>query len=190
MAMYPGYSTHIAMQKILILVIAAATAVMAEPPASPPQSAAQQAAAYYAKGMAAENSGDVAAARAAYTKALQINPDLANCRFRLKELDLNEPKVAAKGREGKFGKVMVAAFHLDGATLQESLDALNQIIDKESKGLVAGNFVVQDPEGKLASAKITLNLKNLPASAVMKYLMTQANAKARYDEHAIVIEPK
>ena len=185
----------IAMQKILILVVAGATAALAAPAAPPapsptPTPAALSAEAYFAKGVAAEDSGDVAAARIAYTKALQLNPDLANCRYRLKELELNGPKVAAKGREAKFGKIMVPVFHLDGATLQEALDALNLIIDKESKGLVAANFVVQDPDAKLAAAKLTLNLKNLPASAIMKYLMTQANAKARYDEHAIVIEPK
>ena len=181
------------MQKILILVVAAATAALAAPvtpPAPPAPPPAQQAEAYFAKGIAAEDSGDVAAARLAYTKALQLNPDLANCRFRLKELELNGAKISAKGREAKLGKIMVPVFRLDGATLQEALDALNLIIDKESKGLVAANFVVQDPDSKLTAAKLSLNLKNVPASAVMKYLMTQANAKARYDEHAVVIEPK
>jgi len=178
------------MHKILFLVVAAATAALAAPPAPPAPPPAPSADAYFAKGIAAEEAGDVAAARSAYTKALQLNPDLANCRYRLKELELNGPKVAAKGREVGFGKIMVPEFHLDGATLQEALDALNLIISKQSKGTVAGNFVIQDPSAKLASAKLTLNLKNLPASAVMKYLMSQANAKARYDEHAIVIEPK
>ena len=178
------------MQKILFLVVAAATAAFAAPPAAPAPPPAQSADAYYAKGIAAEEAGDVASARSAYTKALQLNPGLANCRYRLKELELNGPKIAAKGREAKFGSVMVPVFHLDGATLQEALDLLNLVIEKESKGSVAGNFVIQDPDGKLAASKLSLNLKSLPASAVMKYLMSQANAKARYDEHAIVIEPK
>jgi tetratricopeptide (TPR) repeat protein len=175
------------MRKTLILMIAGAATALAAPTATTP---AQQADAFFAKGVAAENAGDYEGAQTAYTKALQINPDLANCRYRLKELELNRAKILAKGREVKLGKVMVPAFQLDGATLQEALDALSQIIDKESKGQVAANFVLQDPNGKLASAKLSLNLKNIPASAVMKYLMTQANAKARYDEHAVVIEPK
>ena len=178
------------MQKILILVVAAATAALAAPGAPPAPPPALSAEAYFAKGIAAEESGDVASARNAYTKALQLNPDLANCRYRLKELELNGAKVAAKGREVRLSKIMVPVYHLDGATLQEALDALNLIIDKESKGLVVANFVVQDPNSKFAAAKLSLNLKNLPASAVIKYLMTQANAKARYDEHAIVIEPR
>lgn len=175
------------MQHVLILLIAGAVTALAAPAALTP---AQQADAYFAKGLAAENAGEVDAARSAYTKALQLNPDLANCRFRLKELELSKGTVAAKGREAKFGKVIVPVFQLDGATLQEALNALSLIIDKESKNQVAANFVVQDPNSKLAASKITLNLKSVPASAVMKYLMTQANAKARYDEHAVVIEPK
>jgi tetratricopeptide (TPR) repeat protein len=178
-------STIMKMQ-ILMFVVGASVA-LAEPATLPP---AQQAGTYYAKGIAAEKAGDVEAARLAYTKALQLNPNFANCRYRLTELQLNRGAVAAKGREAKLDKVMVPVFQLDGATLQEALDALNLIIVKEAKGQVVANFVVQDPNKSLAAAKLTLNLKNLPASAVMKYLLAQANAKARYDEHAIVIEPK
>jgi tetratricopeptide (TPR) repeat protein len=175
------------MQKILILLLAGASATLAETAVPTP---AQQSEAYYAKGIAAEKAGDVEAARLAYTKSLQANPNHANCRYRLRELQLNSGAVAAKGREAKFGKVMVPVFQVDEATLQESLDALSLILTKESKGQVAANFVIQDPQAKLASSKITLNLKSLPASAVMKYLITQVNAKVRYDEHAIVIEPR
>jgi len=176
-----------AMHKSLVLLIAGTAAALAEPNSLTP---AQQADAYYGKGIAAEKAGDVAAARAAYTQALQLNPGLANCRYRLTQLQIDAPSIAAKGREAKFSKVMVPALQLENATLQEAIDGLSLIIEKEAKGQLAANFVIQDPGKKLAAAKITLNLKNLPASAVMSYLMTQANAKVRYDEHAVVIEPK
>jgi tetratricopeptide (TPR) repeat protein len=175
------------MRKNLILFIAGASVALAAPT---PPSPAQQADAYYNNGIAAEKAGDVEGARTAYTKALQINPNLANCRFRLKELQLNGGAIAAVGREAKLGRVVVPTFQLDNATLQEALDALNVILEKESKGQVVANFIVQDPQKKLADKKISLNLKNVPASAVMKYVLTQTNAKARYDEHAVVIEPK
>jgi len=175
------------MYKSLILLIAGACVALAEPATPTP---AQQADAYYGKGIAAEKAGDVEAARAAYTKALQLNPELANCRYRLMQLQIDAPQIAAKGREGKFNKVMVPVFQLEGASLQEAINALNLVIEKESKGQVTANFIIQDPHKKLAESKLTLNLKNVPASAVMTYLMTQAGAKARYDEHAVVIEPK
>ena len=61
------------------------------------------------------------------------------------------------------------------------------IIEKESKGEVTPNFVIEDPKKLLASQKISLNLKNTPSRGVLKYLMDQTGAKARYDEHAVVI---
>ena len=151
---------------------------------------AQMAEAYYTKGIAAEKAGDADGARVAYLKALQVNPNHANCRFRLNQLKIDGGAIAAKGREAKFSKVVVPIIQLDAATMQEAIDALTAILNKESKGEFAGNFLIQDPQKKLESVKITLNLKNLPASAVIKYILTQANAKARYDEHAVVIEPK
>ncbi len=144
----------------------------------------------YARGIAAENAGDYEGARTAYLKALQANPQHANCRYRLKQLELNKQSIAAKGREGQFNTVMIPAVQFDGATLQEAFTALNTMILKESKDKLSPNFVIQDPHNKLANTKISLNLKNLPASAVIKYLLTQGNAKARYDEHAVVIEPR
>ncbi len=150
---------------------------------------AQMAEAYYAKGIAAEKAGDLAGARLAYTKALQTNPQHANSRFRLNQLKIDGGKIAAKGREAKFSKVIIPTIQLDAATLQESVDALAIIVGKESKGELAANFLIQDPQKKLADAKITLSLKNIPASAAINYILSQAKAKARYDEHAVVIEP-
>ena len=52
------------------------------------------------------------------------------------------------------------------------------------------NFVIEDPKAVLASQKISLNLKNMPAKAVLKYLTDQTGGKVRYDEHAVVISPR
>lgn len=180
-------SNDIAMRTTLILLLAGALAALAEPTAPTP---AQLAEAYYARGIAAEKAGDVTTARTAYTKALQANPNHANCRFRLKQLELDKDSIAARGREGQFAKVLIPVVQIDGATLQESLDHLAAMVTKESKNQLTPNFVVQDPQNKLANTKINLNLKNIPASAVLKYLLDQSKAKARYDEHAVVIEPR
>jgi len=82
---------------------------------------------------------------------------------------------------------MIPVFQLDQANLQESLDALAKIIERESKNEVTPNFVIEDPNKVLAGKTISLNLKNMPARGVLKYLLEQTGAKARYDEHAVVI---
>ena len=154
------------------------------------QTPAQKAEALYRHGLAAEKAGNPEAARKAYTAALQANPKHPHARYSLGQLKIHSGSIAAKGREAKFSAVMVPEYKLDAASLSEALDALRQIVDKESKGEVAPNFIVQDPKKALSEAKITLVLNKVPAKGVLDYVLDQAGAKARYDEHAIVITPR
>jgi tetratricopeptide (TPR) repeat protein len=154
------------------------------------QTAANQAEKLYRHGQAAEKAGDPEAARKAYTAALQANPRHAHARYSLGQLKLNAGSIAARGREAKFGAVVVPEYKLDEASLSEALAALQQIVQTESKGEVTPNFIVQDPKNALAEAKITLVLQKVPAKAVLQYVLDQTGAKARHDEHAIVITPR
>lgn len=157
---------------------------------APTLSPAKASEALYKQGQAAEKAGDPTAAKDAYNKALKLHPENANARFSLGQLKLTSASISAKGREEKFGAVQIPAFQLDAASLQEALEALSVMMEKQSKEAVTPNFVVQDPKLVLADRKITLNLKNMPSKAVMQYLMDQSGAKARYDEHAVVITPR
>lgn len=173
------------MTKTITFVVACTlfTHALAQSPAGPSES-------FYQKGLAAEKAGDPTAARNFYTEALKADPKNANARFSLGQLKLNSGGIAAKGREAKFGAVMIPVFQLDEATFKEALDAFSLIIEKQSKDEVTPNFVIEDPKGLLATRKVTLNLKNMPAQAVLKYLLDQTVAKARFDEHAVVIAPR
>lgn len=154
------------------------------------QSPAPNADSLYKQGQAAEKAGDPVAAGNFYKSALKADPKHPDARFSLGQLKLNSGTIAAKGREEKFGSVMVPAFQLDGASLQEALEAFSAIIEKQSKEEVVPNFIVEDPKKQLADQKITLNLKNMPARAVLKYLLDQTGSKVRYDEYAVVIIAK
>jgi tetratricopeptide (TPR) repeat protein len=176
------------MKKILSLAIAAAFATHASAQA-PAQTPSQKAQGYYLRGLAAEKAGDPDAARLAYSEALKLHPNHANARYSLGQLKITSASIATRGREMKFGAVMIPEFKLDGASLQDALDALGIIVAKQSKDQVAPNFIIEDPKKELSAAKISLNLKAMPSKAVLKYLLDQSGAKARYDEHAIVISP-
>ncbi len=177
------------MKRIWSLIIAAsfATHALAQSPAKPAVPAPAQA--FYQKGQAAEKAGDPVAARQAYNDALRVDPNHANARYSLGQLKLNAGTIATKGREAKFAAVVIPEFRMDGATLPEALEALRIFVERQSKNEVAPNFIIQDPQKKFAPARISLNLKNTPAKAVLRYLMDMAGGKARYDEHAIVIMP-
>lgn len=144
----------------------------------------------YAEGMAAIEAGDAKLAEASFTKALQQNPNDANARYQLNEVRRNATAIAAKGREAKFGGVMIEKIQLDKATLQESLEYLASLVKKESKDQVDANIVLDDPKSALATKEITLQLNKVPAKAVLQYILSQVDAKARFDEHAIVVSPR
>ena len=144
----------------------------------------------YRKGLAAEKAGDVAAANTFYTNALKLDPRNPDVRYSLGQLKINSAGISAKAREAKFGAVVIPVFQLEEATFKESLEAFSVHIEKQSKNEVTPNFVIEDPKNLLAERKITMSLKNMPAQGIMKYLLDQAGAKARYDEHAVVITPR
>lgn len=176
------------MKKLITITVACTLAahVFAQTPAQAPAPTSES---LYKQGQAAEKAGDVAAARAFYSNSLKLNPNNANARYSIGQLKITGDSISAKAREAKFGAVTIPVFQLDQASLEEALEALSVLIEKESKQTVTPNFVVQDPKLVLADRKISLNLKNMPSKAIMKYLMDQTSAKARYDEHAIVISP-
>jgi hypothetical protein len=154
------------------------------------QSPAQQAEALNLKAKAAENAGDPTAARDFYASALKLDPKNATAIYSLGQLKIHSGSIAAKGREAKLGAVIIPNFQLDQATFKEALDALGKSIEKESQGTLTPNFVIQDPQNRLADQKLSVNLKNIPAKGVMQFLLEQTSTKARYDEHAVVVLAK
>ena len=154
------------------------------------QSPARKAESYYRQGIAAEKAGDPAAAIKAYQAALKVNPKHANAQYSLGQVKINSKAIAARGREAKLGAVVIPEFKLAQASLKDALEALELMVEKESKGAQAPSFIIQDPKGLLAKSEVTLVLKNTPTKVIMKYLLDQTGTKARYDEYAIVITPR
>jgi tetratricopeptide (TPR) repeat protein len=153
------------------------------------ETTAPTAEAFYQQGQAAEKAGDPTAARDFYQKALKLDPKNANVIYSMGQLKLTAGSIATKGREAKFGTVMIPTYQLDAASLRDALDALSTIMEKQSKEEVVPNFVIVDPKGLFESKKITLNVKGVTSQAALKYVMDQTSAKARFDEHAVVISP-
>ncbi len=141
------------------------------------------------KGRMAEKSGDLAAARAAYTEALRLQPSNPDARYHLNELNRNAGTVAARGREKKLASVQLPVIDFRNAELKEVLDALGHMIEKESKEEYAPNFMIRDPSNRFEGQAINLRLKNVPAKATLDMILDQVGARARYEEHAIVIVP-
>lgn len=148
-----------------------------------------KAAAFVAKGRMAENAGDVAAARAAYTEALRLQPSNPHARYHLNELNRNAGKVAARGRQKKLASVKLPVIDFQRVEVTEALEALAHLIEKQTKDEYTPNFLVKDPSGKFAGDEVNLKLKEVPAKAVLDLILDQIGGKAVYEQHAIVVTP-
>lgn len=151
------------------------------------ETAAEKAEFWYQKGLAAEKSGDPSTALAAYKAALELNANHANARYRAGEVKINANNLKADAKEAKLGAIMIPAYQIEDLTVQEALSVLTVAIEKQSKEEITPNFIIEDPNKKLTDVKVTLNIKNVPVSAILKYIHAQSNTNIRYDEHAVVI---
>jgi hypothetical protein len=167
------------------LIVLAALAITA--PATLAENAAQKAEQYYQQGIAAEKAGNPAAAIAAYQSTLKLHPGHANARFRAGQVKIQATSIKSSAIKAKIGGVMIAAYQIEEATLSEAISALGLAIEKASENEIVPNFVIQDPQGKLSEKRITMQLKKVPAKAILDYIHSQAGTKARFDEHAVVI---
>lgn len=154
------------------------------------QTAGQQAEAYYKKGLAAEKAGKPDEALEAFKTALKLYPEHAHARYRAGQMKINASSIKADATEAKIGAVIIPVFQIEEATVSEAIQLLSLGMEKATDGKIAPNFIVEDPKGKLDDARISMQLKNIPVKAILEYIHSQANTKARYDEHAVVISSR
>lgn len=165
---------------IIALFCAASPLALAENPTT-------NAEAFYQKGLAAEKAGKPDEARAAYLAALKLRPDHANARYRAGQMKIHGESIKSAATEEKIGSVIIPIYRLENDTVKDAIDLLSIAMEKATDGKIAPNFIIEDPKNRLADARVTMNLKNIPVKAILQYLHSQTNTKARYDEHAVVI---
>ena len=149
---------------------------------------------YYKKGMDAIAKGDVAGARTAFNETLRLKPDHAYARYQLGRLAETKGDLVSKRRSIQLAAIKIPVVSLDNVTLSEALEALDHMVNEESKkanpkSAFSPNFLIRDPKNELGEREVSLQLKNVPAKVALDYLLEQAGGIARYDEHATVIRP-
>lgn len=170
---------HNAMKKlILLLALAGCLPALADPVAD-----------VYKQGMVAVSEGNAKAAELAFREVLRLQPTHANARFQLGELKRNQGSLAARQRAKKMSEFVIPQVDFSKVELSEAIAALAVMVEEQSKGGFAPNFMVQDPSNKFADQTVTLQVKNVPAKAVLDMMLTQTGAVAKYEEHAIIIRP-
>ena len=93
----------------------------------------------------------------------------------------------------KLDEIVVPRVEMVKAPLSDALEFLrigsgdlDKISPKEStlKGL---NFILKDPKGKLAEARVTMTLNQIPVRSVLDYIVRMTGTSYRIDDHAVVI---
>lgn len=150
---------------------------------------AQNAADYYKQGEAALKAGEIDKAKAAYTAALKLEPNHGNAKFRLLSMRNLSANARLKARQNKLSSIILPNVTFEDLTLNESLEDLGILIEKESQNSFIPNFVVDDPSKALSTSKVNIRLRNIPASVALKYVLNQAKARSVWDPHVITIRP-
>lgn len=143
----------------------------------------------YQAGIAAAAKGDLATAKAAFRGVLHEEPGHVRAKRSLRNLLQGRDEGGGARRKAQFAKVIVPRIDYNGAVLDEVLAHLAGVAEKDQLKLTP-NFIVQDPQGKLAEKPIHLQLKKVPLAAVMRYLEDMVGFTTRYDQHATVIRPR
>lgn len=141
----------------------------------------------YKQGLAAMEEGDVQAARIAFNEVLRQQPNHPHARYQLNELNRNQDSIAAKARQKELAKYTLDQVDFHNVEASEAILALGLMVEKKSDKKFSPNFTIQDPGKVLEERKVTLQVKGVPANAVLKMIAEQSGALVIFEKHAIVI---
>ena len=151
---------------------------------------AKQIADLYQTGLSALKSGQRETAKRAFEGVLKLQPKNGHARYQLATLDQNFDRVMLKKRQQDFANTRLKEVYFDNASLSEALESMDRLASEASANNFSPNFILQDPDKKFGDKRISLQLRNVPLSTVLKYVLETVKGNARYDEHATVIMPR
>lgn len=171
----------------LTLGVGAFTATLATAEKVDPR--AEKAGAFYRQGVVAMNEGKYDLAKTSFREVLKIYPTHPQAKRQLLYLSSNRNSLEIKNRKKALGKVIIPKVDLDKATVQESIEILVAHMTNASPSKTKPNFIVQDRSGSFTGKTVTLNLKDVPADTLLRYILDQSGGMARFDNHAVIIMP-
>lgn len=134
--------------------------------------------------------GDLKTAKAQFETVRSLDPKNTTAIGYLKMINAQEAN-APKGNaiQKQLAGVIIPKIAVREATLGSVLEFMRQSIAKASDNKVQVNFVVQLPEEQVKTQTVTLNLTNIPASEVLRYIGDLAHVQFEYDKYAIKVRP-
>lgn len=134
-----------------------------------------------------ERTGRYDEAEARCMQMLQRNANDPDAKRLLAEIEAakHNPHPSATLRE-TLDEIIISEINFRGAGVAEVIDFLRAESQKVTGTDNAINFVWEAPE-TVKTAKVTLNLRQVPLADVLKYVTESAGLRYRVDPHAVVV---
>jgi hypothetical protein len=129
---------------------------------------------------------DYATAKSLFESLLSIDPKNLAARNYLRAIAQREK--GEPGLEGALRKILIPTVDFRDATVREAVAFVSQKVRELSGGKQTVNVVWLVPPEQTATARVTLNLRNVPASEVLRYIGAASNLRFSYDALALKIE--
>lgn len=131
--------------------------------------------------------GDYATAKSLFESLLAIDPKNPAARNYLRAIALREG--SGSGLEAALRNISIPVVDFREVTVREAVAFVAQKVYELSGGKRSVNVVWMVPSETTDSTRITLNLQNIPASEVLRYIGEASNLSFSYDAHAVKIRP-
>jgi hypothetical protein len=130
---------------------------------------------------------DYATAKSLFESLLSIDPKNPAARNYLRAIAQREK--GGPGLEGALRKILIPTVDFRDATVREAVAFVSQKVRELSGGKQSLNVVWMVSPEQTASARVTLNLRNMPASEVLRYIGASSNLRFTYNAVAVKIQP-
>ncbi len=137
--------------------------------------------------MALERTGQYDEAEARCIRILEQRPnDQLAKRFLSEIQDRRRQQNPSANLKHKLAEIIIPEVNVRGAAVADVIDSLQMEGQKRSADKAPINFVWQAPE-ESKTVKVTLILRSVPLTDVLKYVTEIAGLRYRVDAHAVVI---
>lgn len=141
----------------------------------------------YEDAVRAFKAGEYDTARTLFEAVLATEPKNAGAQNHLRMIALREKGIGVAGLESSLRKVMLPKVDLREASAKEAFAFVAQQIEKQTDGKQKLNVVWMVPQD--AGQLVTLNLQNVPATEVLRYIADSASLKLDYETYALRVQP-
>lgn len=134
--------------------------------------------------------GDLGAAETLFKQVLRENSKNATAVGFLRRIAADKLKgPAGNSKEKQYAALILPRVEFQEASLSTALDALKQKVEAVSQGQTSISFVLPKDDA-LKNTPVTIALRDVPVTEVLRYIGELAGVEFVYDRYAVVVRAK